>query len=407
MKKYWFIPLLVISLLWAASPSPVGAQEDLPPEEAGTGIVLGKIIDQNNGSQVRENLDVMLHIWDKEYVDMGMEHGQSEADGTFKFDGVEFDAERLYAVMTIFDDVTYFSEVVPGPVDADELELTVPVLETTSDLTSIQVDQIHLLFDFVEDDMETSEIYILSNLGERTVKGAVSLDDGQAATLSFPLPEDADFIFFQPDGQDRFVKFPGGFADVSPLMPGEGSGQFMVQYLVPFSSGRKYSYTAPVNVQMINFLLPADSGVALEGQGLSGPQPYNLQNGKSYQLYTYENISAGESVQVAFKGKPTTVSTTGTNNSTLPLALGGVILGLTMVGVGFWWWRRPEERDLLEDEITDLEIDIEQSTFDDIILEIVRLDDAIENGLIDSEEHRLKRQKLMSIAKENFPEEFK
>lgn len=378
MKKYWFTPLLVFSLLWAASPSPVAAQEDLPPEESATGIVLGEIIDQNNGNTVAGSLDVMLHIWDQQYVALGMEHGQSEADGTFMFDSVEFDPERKYAVMAIFEKVTYFSDVVPGPVDSDELELTVPVIETTNELTSVQVDQMHLLFDFVEDGMETSEIYILSNLGDRTVKDAVALDNELAATLRFPLPDDADFIFFQPNEQDHFIKYPGSFVDAYPLLPGEGSEQFMVQYLVPFSSGREYSYTAPVNVQMINFLLPTDSGVTLEGQGLSGPQPYTLQSGVSYQLYSYENISAGETVQVVFKGKPLAASTTRADNSTLPLALGGVILGLTMVGVGFWWWRRPEERDLLEDEPTGSDIDIEHSTFDDIILEIARLDDAIE-----------------------------
>ena len=152
--------------------------------------------------------------------------------------------------------------------------------------------------------------------------------------------------------------------------------------------------------------MAADSGVALEGQGLSGPQPYNLQNGKSYQLYTYENISAGESVQVAFKGKPVIASTTGTSNSTLPLALGGVILGLTMVGVGFWWWRRPDGHELTESETTDLGLDLEHSTFNEIIAEIARLDDANEQGLIEPGEHKQQRQKLMSIAKENFPEEF-
>lgn len=406
MKRSLFFALVMLSLLWAASPSPVIAQEDIPPSDAASGVVLGKIINQNKGSIVTGSLEVMLHIWDKQYVDLGMEHGQSKADGSFEFSGVAFDPERLYAVMTTFENVTYYSDIVPGPADSDELDLTVPVIETTSSLAAVRLDQIHLLFDFAEDDMETSEIYILSNLGERTVKGAFNLDDGQAATLRFPLPKDADFIFFQPDGQDRFIKFPGGFADVSPLVPGKESGQFMVQYLVPFSSGREYSYTAPVNIQMINFLLPADSGVSLEGQGLSGPQPYTLQSGKSYQLYTFENISAGETVQVAFQGKPATASTTGTRNATLALALGGAILGLTMVGVGVWWWRRPEDGNA-ENEITGSGIDIERATFDDIITEIALLDEAKEQGLIDGEEHSRQRKELLLQAKKNLPIEFR
>jgi hypothetical protein len=207
-----------------------------------------------------------------------------------------FDPQRLYAVMATFENVTYYSDTVPGPPNLKEIELTVPVIETTSDLTAAQIDQLHLLFDFVEDGMETTEIYVLSNLGERTVKEAVTVGDGEPATLRFPLPSDADFIFFQPDGQDRFIKFPGGFADVYPLLPGKSSEQFSVQYLVPFSSGRTYTYTAPINAQAINFLLPADSGVTLEGNGLSNPQPYTLENGSSYQFYSHGSLKAGETI---------------------------------------------------------------------------------------------------------------
>jgi hypothetical protein len=347
----------------------------------------------------------MLHIWDQQYVDLGMEHGKSEADGTFKFSNVVFDPQRLYAVMTTFENVTYYSDTVPGPANSKEIELTIPIIETTNDPTAARIDQLHLLFDFVEDGMETTEIYVLSNLGERTVKDAVTLDDGQPATLRFPLPSDADFIFFQPEGQDRFIKFPGGFADAYPLLPGESSGQFMVQYLVPFSSGRTYTYTAPIDAQAINFLLPADSGITLEGKGLSNPQPYTLENGSSYQFYTHGSLRAGETLKVSFKGRPKVASSKTANNPTLPLALGGVILGLTMVGVGFWWWRKPEERVLIENEIASL--DRGHSTFDDIITEIVYLDEANEQGMIEPEEHKRQRQKLMLIAKENFPEKFK
>jgi len=405
MKRYFFLPLLALALLWAASPSPVIAQTDSPPEDAAAGVVLGKIINQNKGNLVTGSLDVMLHIWDQQYVDLGMEHGKSEADGTFKFSNVVFDPQRLYAVMATFEKVTYYSDTVPGPADSKEIELTVPVIETTSDPTAAQIDQLHLLFDFVEDGMETTEIYVLSNLGERTVKEAVILDDGQPATLRFPLPSDADFIFIQPDGQDRFIKFPGGFADAYPLLPGESSGQFMVQYLVPFSSGRTYTYTAPINAQAINFLLPADSGVTLEGKGLSNPQPYTLEDGSSYQFYSLGSLRAGETIKVSFKGRPKVASSKMANNPTLPLALGGIILGLTMVGVGFWWWRKPEERILMENETASL--DREHSTFDDIITKIVYLDEANEKGMIEPEEHKRQRQKLMLIAKENFPEKFK
>ena len=51
-----------------------------------------------------------------------------------------------------------------------KLDLDVPVYETTKDLSNIHVDQMHVLFDVSPDGLETKELYILSNLGDRTVK---------------------------------------------------------------------------------------------------------------------------------------------------------------------------------------------------------------------------------------------
>ena len=315
MRRYFFLPFLTLVLMWAASPSPVIAQTDTPPVDATGGVVLGKIINQNKGDPVTGSLDIMLHIWDQQYVDLGMEHGKSEADGTFKFSNV--------------------------------------------------------------------------------------------ATLSFPLPTDADFIFFQPEGQDRFIKFSGGFADTYPLLPGESSEQFSVQYLLPFSSGRTYTYTAPVNAQAINFLLPADSGVTMEGQGLSNPQPYTLENGSSYQFYSHGSLRAGETIKVSFKGRPKVASSKTANNPTLPLALGGVILGLTMVGVGVWWWRRPDEQEIVDDGDETADLRTENYNFDTIVAQIVGLDEAYEQGLIEGPEHQRQRRELLLEAKKNFPEKFR
>ena len=346
MKRYFLPLLLVLTLTWVAIPTPAVAQTDSPQEDVPTGIVFGTIINRNNGNVVTENLEVMLHVWDQEYIDLDMQHGQTNADGTFKFSDVRLDPDRLYAVMTIFDGVTYFSEVFPGPADEyiNEIELVVPVIETISDLEDVQVDQLHLLFSFAEDGMETTEIYTLSNFGERTVKDAVTLESGQVATLGFPLPADADYIFFQPNEKDHFIKFLGGFADAYPILPGNSSDEFRVQYLVPYSSGRTYTYTAPVNVQTINFLIPEEAGVTLEGKGLSAVQPYSMQQSEtSYLLYYFETIGAGETIEVTFKGQPIITSNAATKNPNLPIVLGGAILGLTMVGVGFWWWWKPEE----------------------------------------------------------------
>jgi hypothetical protein len=236
-----FLLLLLTLFLLIARPVHVAqAQADTPSTPTGPlGEVRGTVINRNSGKAVAESLEVMLHVLDLNYSDLDMVHGQSQSDGTFVFADIPFDANLQFAVMATFDGVTYYSDVIPADMQSLKLDLDVTVYEITKDLSNVQVDQMHILFNISPDGLETKEVYILSNLGERTVKNVYDFGNSQAATLQLPLPRDADYIFFQPGDKDRFVKQTGGFADTYPLLPGAQSAQLMVSYLVPYS-GEKH-----------------------------------------------------------------------------------------------------------------------------------------------------------------------
>jgi hypothetical protein len=328
-------------------------------------------------------------------ADAGMLHGKSQSDGTFLFTDVPFDANLQYSVMAIYDGATYFSD--PSPVDMTSMQvkLEVPVYESTADLAGVQVDQMHVLFNFAEDGLETKEIYVLSNTDERTVKDAYKLEGDKFATLKFPLPPGADFIFFKPDDQDRFVKFDGGFADTYPILPGMQSAQIMVSYLLPFSDGGTYSYTTPLSIIIMNFLIEEDTNVSLQGKGLAGPEQLTLQDGKSYLMYSYSNLSAGQTVEVSITGQANNQGRKA-KSTTIPLAGGAAFLGMAVIGFGIWWWRRPAND---QDEENDLEVQAGESTLDEMIEKIARLDEEYEQGNLSPEEHQRQRQELMQRAK--------
>lgn len=393
MKKYLILLIAGLLFAWIASPANVLAQTGTPPP---SGEVSGRIINQNQGVVVTESLEVMLHIWDQNDAAINMLHAQSMPDGTFRFTGVALQPQYFYAVMATFDGVTYQSKALSPTDGSDRLELDVPVYETTTDTSAIQVEQLHILFNFAEDGLETTEIYLLSNAGKRTVKDAVKLDDGTPATLRYPLPSDADYIFFQPDEGDRFIKFPGGFADTFPILPGEQVDQHAVKYMVPYSQGQTYSYTAPLNIKAMNFLLQENAGVLLKGDGLAGPEPVTLDNGVSYVIYSYSDVHAGQTISVTFSGKPALGAKSQPDNLTLPLALGGGLLGLVTIGAGLWWWRKPGD-DMDEDEEPDSQSD--ETALDKLIGEIARLDEAHERGKLDEREYRRERTQLRREAK--------
>jgi len=385
--SYVLIMALVISALIV---HPASAQTNAPPTGP-TGEVTGKIINQNTGQAVSEPLDVMLHVLDQNYVDAGMLHAQSLADGTFLFSDAPFDANLQFAVMASFEGVTYFSDVVPVDTASMQVSVDVPVYENTSDLTNVQVDQMHVLFNFAEDGMETKEIYILSNAGERTVKDVYQLDADKTATLEFPLPTDADFIFFKPDDQDRFVKLDDGFADTYPLLPGANSAQIMINYLIPFADGRSYNYTAPLNIVSMNFLVEEESNVTLQGEGLAGPEHMTLDDGNSYLVYSFAHLRSGESLDITFTGNGETNKAAGA--SVPPVAIGVAVFGLALMGIGILWWRKPDNLQNTDDGQSS------DTPLDDLILEIAQLDEKHEQGQLDAQEHQKLRGELMERAR--------
>ncbi len=394
MKKNAFYLLIGVLAVSAVTTRPVLAQTETPPAGA-LGKVMGSIINQNTGTLVAEEMDIMLHVLDQNFADAGMLHGKSRSDGTFLFTDVAFDEQLQYAVMATYDGVTYFSETTAVDLTSMQVALEVSVYESTSDLAGVQVDQIHVLFNFAEDGLETKEIYILSNSGKRTVKDVYKLEGDKSATFKFPLPSGADFIFFKPDDQDRFVKFDGGFADTYPILPGTRSAQIMVNYLLPFSEKGTYSYTAPLNIARMNLLIEQDANVSLQGRGLAGPEQMALQDGKSYLIYSYSDLSAGQTVEVSFTGQVNSEDKM-VKESTIPLASGAAFLGIAMVGFGVWWWRRPGN-DQGEDDET--EVQPGGATLDELIAEIARLDEEYEQGNLSSEEHQLQRQESVQRAK--------
>lgn len=405
MKSLSIIPFVVLGAGLALRPVPARAQTVTPTTptsaaSAPTGEVSGRIINQNTSTAVTESQEVMLHIWDQQNAEINMLHAQAAPNGTFLFTGVDLRSQYVYGTMAVFDGVTYVSQIVPPKEGSNQLVLDVPVYETTPDASAVQVDQMHVLFDFATDGLQTTEIYALSNTGVRTVKDAVKLDDGKPATMRYPLPKDADYIFFQPDTADRFVKFAGGFADTSPLMPGGQGDRFAVQYMVPYTQSGTFEYMAPVNIKALNFLLPQGSGVTLKGEGLAGPQPVTLEQGKSYEVYSLSDIRAGQSFHVTLSGNPAGGSKTNTTprrDLSLPLGLGGGLLGLTMIVAGIWWWRRPEAED--DDEEAGVGTDPGDATLDDLINRIARLDHAHEEGEVDGERYRQERARLRAEAK--------
>jgi len=145
------------------------------------------------------------------------------ADGTFEFDKVECASGRAYMAIIEYQGLTFSSDVYHGEDQLTETTVDLPITyyETTSDLSLLRADRLHVFFDFSRSGVvQVVELFILNNTGDKAI---VSANPGEGV-IEFELPEGAANLQFQ-DGTlgDRYLETDKGFADTASIPPGEGT----------------------------------------------------------------------------------------------------------------------------------------------------------------------------------------
>jgi len=351
------IPLRIALFLLMAGlavmyPVPSKAQP-LPPNNAPadpqTADLVGRLVNYTQGTPLEEPLEVMLHIAGASGAGQNMLHAAAGLDGRFVVPDVPVQPGWTYTAMVNYQDSTYAS----APVTADDVlagqEVEIRVYESSPDLSKVEVTQMHVLFNFAGDGLEVKQLYLLSNYGLTTVKGEQALADGKKPTYSFPLPEDAGYLYFEPQGTDRFIKQAGGFSDTAPINPGAFSTQAMVSYVLPYKDPQVFTYTNPLPTRSLTLALPASTGVQIEGANIPEPEKKTSPDGSEFLVYLLPAVGANTPVQVELKGIPPGVedpvpaaSSQTTPTAQIPVPVLGLVvgLGILLMGIGIWTWAK-------------------------------------------------------------------
>ncbi len=399
MKKKSLLALIFLAALLILA-VPVFAQG-----EARTGIVSGRIVNLSPDGTVPEELDLMLHAWDENINEKFMLNGTSKADGTFEFDEVTLDPTLLYAVMLTYDEAVYASEPAQVTEGQTALTLEIPIYDSTADTSAVRIDRQHILFDAAPNSLRVAEIYIVSNTGTRTVVGRATEEDGLISALQFPLPEGAtDISFNERNGADRFLLTPGGFVDTAPLLPGEGTGQIVVSYALPYEDGLPFSWISQWPTDNLTFMVATGIGLSLEGEHLSPAGARDLGEGRQVDVFEYGSLGPGERAAVSLSGDlelplaapaGSMAPEAETRSDALPtktLALVGVALGLVLMIVGVWWYRRSDSEEAQEPQ------DLPEADYDQLVTRIALLDEAHDRGEINGSDYVRKRAQMVGQA---------
>jgi hypothetical protein len=333
MKKVDVLTIVFVLVLCLAPPVQIFAQ--------GQGVIEGQVVNGTaNGGPV-EGLMVTL------YVFAGVEERPSQtattdAEGHFRFEGLDTEADYDYALLLNYEAVDYGSSLLTFSEGETALSVPIQVYEPTESDEAVSIERAHLFIDFQEGNLLVGEMYLFSHYSDRTYIGVEEFVEGQRGTLHMSLPAGAEGLAFE-DGElgQRFFETEEGFVDTWPLWPGQASGQVMFSYVLPYEpSGYALVRDIPYPLKAINVLV-ADVGVDISSEQLTLEGSRGME-GQSYLNLSGQNLSKGERLILHFSGSQGTERVAGGEGmptqpspaSSQPL-LRWVALGLIVLAVGF------------------------------------------------------------------------
>jgi mono/diheme cytochrome c family protein len=368
-----------------------------PESVSGVGRVDGQVI-STSGGDIPPGLTVTLYGFDQMQQTYTSE-AQVDEEGLYTFEEVPIPQGRAFLASTEYEGVAYNSDIVVADPEISDMALIIPYYETTTDISALSVDRLHLLFEYVEPDiLRVVEMYIISNSGNQIVVAP----EGEQPVLSYSVPGDAINLQFQ-DGVvgERYIEQSEGFGDFAAVRPGAGQHQVIYSYDLPYKNEYDFNQHVDLPVNAVIVLLPED-GIRIDSDHLMDMGTRDVQ-GSAYRMYTSDLVPAGTELAIDISGRPRTGGVGLVLGSNTNLIIGALAFGAALVLAGGWLFLRSRNGDSIED-VTDLDEEIyvaeDDEDVDTLLDAILALDDQYKAGELPEEAYLKRRAELKAQIKD-------
>lgn len=364
-----------------------------PPQTLANATITGLLMNGTTNQPVT-NLDVMLRAFDLDLQQTLTQTVMVDDDGRYTFDVADVGADWVYLLTTTYNDLIFNSE--PAQIEPTQPTLMMPlqVYDTTTDVSAISIDQIHMIFTFVEGAVQVSELYLFNNDANAVFIGETGeLADG---VVDLFVPTGAENIQFQRTfgSVQNFTDAPEvvqtavGWADTLPLRPGQGSSNLLVNYQLPYENGLLLAHPLAYPTAGATAIIPAN-GVTIEGDGwvLQGEQALS---GGSFMAYFNGDLQQATALSLALNGRVQQLVDSSGNallvrNESQELLIGGVAL-LVAVVLSVWLWQRWQQPTAVGD-----------GERQQLLQTLAALDDAYADGRVSESRYVAQRQQIKEM----------
>jgi mono/diheme cytochrome c family protein len=262
---------------------------------SGNGVISGAVTNGTTGAKVPD-LTVQMAIFDGTTL-LDQRTSTTDAEGLYRFEGLPTDSNLVFATRAEYPTgVTNSSEVVSFQAGQDQMNLPLPVYETTTDASGVRADRVHYIVELQDGQALIAELLVFSLDGNRSYVG-----DG-AGVLRFNLPPGAQGLSVS-DGElgGRYVPFENGFVDTLPLPPGQATRQVLYRYTLPYTGGKlDLQRSLPYPAANVNALI-ADQGEKVTSEGLANQGIRQTQGGNYFNLVG-QNLPANQPIVIHLSG---------------------------------------------------------------------------------------------------------
>jgi mono/diheme cytochrome c family protein len=390
------------------TPEPGSTSEATPPADTtttpvGMGFVSGKVTN-GSGGDVPSGLTVDLRIFEHDqsgnFTPVDTQGGQVQPNGSYRFDNVELNAQRVYLTTVEYLGIQYQSEMGFVTGGENKLDLPVTIYDTSSDPSPLTVDRWHIFLNFTEPgSVQVIELVVITNPSMK----AIIPDPSGTPALTFHLPEGAVGLQFE-DSQTpgRYVQSADGtFGDTSPVLPGVGQHEVVFAYNLPYD--KKMDFTQQTDLPVDAAVVMAPQGIKVQSDLLSSGGTRDFQ-GMTYSLYNSQPLPASGEFSMTVSGQPAGLSSSDSTqtqpNTRRNLLIGVGTLGVVLILVGGWlYWRERSQAEETDDELDFVEEEAEADEADTLMDAIIALDDLHRAGKIPDEAYHQRRLELKEQLK--------
>jgi mono/diheme cytochrome c family protein len=254
----------------------------------GNGVIQGSVVQGTAGGDPVAGLTVTLEAY-AGFTPLKVFTATVDASGVYTFPNLATDATINYLASTNAAGIRYTSSILNFPADGSELGSQITIYATTDDPAVLRMNRIHWIVDPRPGAVIVVEVYGVGAEGDRTYVGNAIEGVAQPATVAIPVPAAAEDLGFE-NGLlgERFQQVGDVAYDTAPVLPGEGSRQIIMRYLVPLADRsleltRQFAYP----VQDMSLLIAELPSLEVEIPGFALASQETFQ-GQNYQLWRAE-----------------------------------------------------------------------------------------------------------------------